>query len=247
MKRYWPFMGAVGVAATVGLYGYVNRDPLYEEPETEEEYLEEGFEYEVEGLEEVEMPVPYATKDTEKGKSQSKRKQTSQNRQRKETKPKNQSSRLSFPQPSGLEETVEEDEEYPSYYIPPEERDSKTVEELKGYFIDALNEEDYRIAESYIDTILNHYDEREREKVQKDHTDIIIKDYEIYLESTIKYCNSFLLDGKNLESLKIKVAQMDVFFFQNSKYNIREEERIYFTNKGEVAIKAVEYCDYNWP
>ncbi len=248
MKKYWPVMGAIGVAATLGSYFYVSRDPLYDEPESEEEFVEEEIVYEAElPEEEIEMPPSYTPKKAEKEKP--KRKKNSQNNHRKETQPRKQSYHQTLPQTSSLEETVEEEnEERPSYDLPQEERIKLGVKEIDGYFYKALEADDFKVAESYISNkqrlfqgIISEQD------IYAGHLNSIVVRYNKYLSNVIENCNKY-----DFDSLFRKVTWMNLIMANNQEifsphFNPHKEpdrELHYYEiiQKGNQALEAIEYC-----
>jgi len=160
MKQYWPIMGAVGLAATVGLYAYVSRDPLYEEQETEE-FTEEEQGYEAE-LPDEEIPAPYTPK-VKKEKNQIKNKQNSPKYDKKEIIPRAQIYHPSSPKSSRLE-------------------DFEFRYRARKYFDEALEAKDYKIAETYIDDL--------PEDIKKDLLCQIVVSYSNYLTSVSKNCET---------------------------------------------------------
>ena len=248
MKRYWPIMGAVGVAATVGLYGYVNRDPLYEEPETEE-FLEEETEYEVEVPEEgVEIPVPYAPKATKEKKSENSPKY----HEKEETKPHIPS----LPKPS-LEETLEEEQPYD---LPSEKRIALTtnwtlgnvksrMEELEKNYQTALGAYDFKVAASYI-ADFQRFMEAEKtikpgayQKIENDLAYHIATEYDSYLSGVIDNCNRHSFD-----STFRKVMWTNIFLAEHSEIfspdYVEQSNLANFLKKGNQALEAVEYCKH---
>lgn len=264
MKRYWPLFGAVGIASTIGLYGYVSRDPLYEEPETEEEFFEEEIEYGAE-LPEEEIPVPkYTTKKIEKEKIQTKRKQKHPDKDNKETKPKNMTYYPSLPK-SSLEEALEEEnEERPWYDLPAEKREALTSnwtlenlgdksEELGNHYREALKAYDFKVAASYIadlSYIVNLSSIAEPEKyVHPESYDRIRADlayhiatvYDDYLSEVIANCN-----GHSFDSVFRKVMWMNLFLAEHQEIfasdYIREFNLETFVEKGNGALDSIKYC-----
>jgi len=242
MKRYWPFMGAVGVAATIGLYAYVNRDPLYEEPETEEEYLEEGSEYEAE-LPEEEIPAPYTTKNTkEKDQTQRKQKQNKYDQKENKSNPYNRSS----PKPSGLEETLE-DEERLWYDLPTEKREFQSWEELGKYVNAALEAHDYKVAESYMQYAEKFVEPKTPENYKdqkKAMSYVIISRYNEYLNEVITNCRN-----QSYESIFRKVMWMNFFATEHDQifpiYDPETEKNLDLVSlfeKGNEALDSLKYC-----
>ena len=232
-------MGAAGVAATLGLYAYVNRDPLYEEPETEE-FLEEVPEYE-EALPEDEIPVPHTAKKTEKEKNQIKRKQNSQKDYQKEIKPRNQAYNPTLPKVSGLEEVVEE--ERPWYDLPKEKREALTItnnsiedfgrnmDELFKHFFASLEAYDFKVAASYIDDLQCNPCINE-----------ITAQYNAYLSDVIENCHR-----QDFNSVFRKIMWMNLFLAEKQDILtiVSYDEGFnlaLFIKKGNQALEAIEYC-----
>ena len=245
MKRYWPIMGAVGVAATVGLYGYVSRDPLYEEPE---EFLEGETENEVELPEEL---VPYEDSKIEK---KNQPKQISPKYDKKEETQRNRPYRPLLPKSSGLEDALEGEEEYPWYYIPPEERGDLTLEELDRYMSEAREANDFKVALSYIKDFQKITESRRiaagstnQEAVTAVGNDLtygIVFDYDEYLTKVIKNCKTH-----DYNSVYSKVWSMNFFLaahpnpemFTNDRY-VKRLDLDALIYKGTLALGVVESC-----
>lgn len=245
MKQYWPYMRAVGVAATLGLYAYVNRDPLYDGPETEEEFFEEETEYETE-LPKEEIPVPYITPKTNKKVEQKPKKSPNQ----RET-IRNQPYRPSIPKSSGLEKTVEEEnEERPSYDLLQEERDKLTVRQLLDYWDESLNNLDYKVAETYSSDLKKRYELIGKKSL---FDECYISDsYDYNLSDMIKNCKRY-----DYNSVFRKIMWMNIFFipkYEKSIPNceigvsgdgpryIKKFDPILLIQKGNQALEAIEYC-----
>lgn len=252
MKKYWPFMGAVGVVAAIGLYAYVSRNYFYKEQETEE-FVEEEIEYEEElPEEEVEKFVPYnSARSTEKEKTNSKK------YYEKEEKTGNRAYNPSIPKSLGLEETVEEEEK--EYDLPPEKRIALTtnwnlenvkdrMEELEKYYQESLDADDFKVAALYI-TDFQRFMEAERyskpeayQKIEDDLTYHIATKYNSYLSEVIENCNKHSFD-----SVFRKVMWMNVFLAEHQNQftqdiSGKEPSLANFTQKGNQALEAIEYC-----
>lgn len=257
MKRYWPFMGAVGIAATVGLCTYVSRDPLYEEPETEE-FLEDEPEHEAE-LHDDKIPVPYDSQSpAAKEKKQIKEKPNSPKYRKKEEKPPKLPSQPSSPKSSDLENAVEDAQEFPSYYIPPEERDYSKEEFRKGFF-GAIRAREYKVAETYFADVQKYFNTQDQEYIKAVKNFLLCQiavDYHDYLSDVIK-CRE-----QDAYSVLRKVIWMDSFLNQYkddlitrcttrdgieknppgySEYSI-EITADYLKQKGEKALEKVINC-----
>jgi len=243
MKKYWPIMGTVGLAAMVGSYAYVNHDPLYQESETEG-FLEEEIEYEVELPEEKETPAPHTTKKKEK-----KQKQNRYNG--KETK-SNQPYHSTLPRPSQLEQAAEEDEERPPYDLPQEERDKLTDRQLLDYWGESLNNLDYKVAETYSSDLKKRYESRGKESGWDECN--ISDTYDRDLSDMIENCKKY-----DYNSVFRKVMWMNVFFmpkyeksipnceihvYGDGPYHIKKFDPITLINKGNQALEAIEYCKH---
>ena len=266
MKKYWPLMGAAGIVATLGLYRYVSRDPIYEEQETEE-FVEEEMEYEIK-LPAEEISRPYnAPKDKQAPKDKEKitPEKTKQNSpinspiNRKETITRHQPYAPSLPKSSDLEDTLEdtseEDEkEYPSYYIPPEERDSQfPYYRAEKYFDEALEAKDYKIAEMYIDDILSVSDNQK--KTKRALLCEMVVDYLNYCISVKKNCEtqdpySVLLKvlsmnailNKYEEDISCKVFEVLDIINDNVSGNVRILEADEVRSEGEKSLQKVIQC-----
>lgn len=245
MKKDWPFIGAVGIAAAIGLYAYINRGLFYEKPETEE-FVEEEIEYKEELPEEEEIPAPYTTEKTEE-KKQIKEKQYSSKDTKTKTKLRNRPLNFpSLPEHSGLEEIVE-DEERPWYDLPAEKREFKTWEELGNYFNAALDAKDYKVAESYMQYAEQFVEPKTTQNIEdqkKAITHVIISRYNEFLNEIIGNCKN-----QDYDSLFRKVMWMNFFATEHEQaFPIVDPETRKDLNltvlyqKGNQALESVEYC-----
>lgn len=245
MKGYWPVMGVVGIVATVGLYAYVSRDPLYEESETKEFLEEEVTEYEAE-LPEDEIPVPYVQKAEEV--NPIKKRQNHSEKTKKKITPQNQPYHPSFPQSSGLEDAIEEDEEERAWYdLPPEERNFKNLGEVAEYFNAALDARDYKVAESYIQNFLKFVEPKTPERYQEQkgiRGSIIVANYNEYLNDIIKNCKDY-----NYDSVFRKVMWMNFFAAEYEEifpiYDPQTKKTlnlVALSQKGTEALDSLQYC-----
>ena len=241
MKRYWPYRGVVGLAAALGLYAYVNHDPLYEEPETEEFLEEDTPEYESQ-LPADEITIPHAPK-IKKEKNQLKNKQNPQKYNQKETTPRNQTYHPQFPKSLNLEDIIEEREK-PWYDLPPEEM---SPEELLDYYNTALNEEDFKVALEYMLELKKHYygSNFQERKYKVEGLDCgIVFSYDKYLSNVVENCKKYGFD-----SVFNKVNFMNVFFLSNYEHfencNTKKKKDYVYPKPNELVekgTKALEYC-----
>lgn len=243
MKRYKGIIGAVGIAASLGLFAYVSHDAVYEESETEEFYEEEP-EYAPELPADEVLPtrknnIPESKKEekTLKERDYSKNKLKEITPEKKEITPKNLTSHPFFLKPSSLEEALEEEEERPEYDLGSEERNTKTKKELETYFFNALEANDFKVAESYLGDL---------ELRNPELPVYVVSAYNSYLDKIIENCK-----GYDLDSVFRKVMWMNFFIIEHQKtvpfYVSRSEQldRIDQTmlfDKGNQALEAVEYC-----
>ena len=256
MKRYWPFMGAVGVAATIGLYAYVNRDPLYEEPETEE-FLEEETEYEAEvpDNEITGIPAPYTTPKATKNKEKTIPRSEPSQKYQQEQKTR-RPYHPSFPRSSGLEETLEEEQPYD---LPSEKRIALTtnwtlenvrsrMEELEKNYQAALDVYDFKVAASYI-VDFQRFMEAEKntkpeayQKIENDLAYHMTTKYDSYLSEAIEDCSKH-----DFGSVYAKVMWMNIFLVEHpeifSPDYVEKSNLAAFLQKGNQALDAIEYCN----
>lgn len=251
MKRYKPLIGAVSLAATLGLYAPVNHDPLSQEPQQFMGEQEHGSEYEA-GLLEEEIKEASVSRDSAKIRKEEKIAQIQPNspkHDQKQKNPQDRSHRTLLPQPQGLDDVVEEEaEERPPYDLSPEEREQLTYSQLIRYGIEALSNQDYKVAETYSSDLKKHHEGKQHIF----HECFIGLRYDDDLSDMIEHCTKY-----DYDSVFRKVMWMNVFFIpkyensldcettifvDSSSYIVKRINPGLLIQKGNQALEAIEYC-----
>ena len=251
MKRYKPLIGVFGLAAIVGLYTTVNRTSLYKGPETEE-FLEEETEPEVESPEEEmqEAPLPYHPPKVKREEKNIPRPQpNSLKYDQKQKRSQHQLPKNPFPLPQRLDDFVQEEaEEKPSYDLSTEEREKLTVQQLLMYGGLALQNLDYKVAETYSSDLKKRYG---NEKYLFDECHIS-EAYDRDLTDMVENCKKY-----DYDSVFRKVMWMNIFFIPKYEQNIldckidvsgdgstyiKRLDQVSLVQKGNQALEAIEYC-----
>ena len=242
MKRYWPIVGAVGVAATLGLYAYMNHSPTQKNDRSQLEDIVENRE----GTSPSEEPNQSTEPKTYPESNQRRNKHYSEKKTEKQhqaatpkLKPKRE-----FPKiPNYPKDENEEEEERASYDLPKEKREALTtttnsienfgsnMDELFKHFEASLDAYDFKVAASYIDDL----------QCNPCITDITTK-YNAYLSDVIENCHRH-----DFNSVFRKIMWMNLFLAekqdiltkvsQNEGFNLA-----LFIKKGNQALETIEYC-----
>ncbi len=256
MTRNWHVIGAVGFAAAL-MYTYVNRVMTRVEKANEglktlgEMYVPKKLE----SLEDI-LPKHYPLPtDEDKAKGIKEETKTRQGPaklyQKKEETLKNRAGRLPLPRyPDSAETITEEDKERRWYDLSAEERELETREDMIHNFNSALEEGDYKAAESYIKNLIDDSADLDetRQELKRALSSAIISNYNIYLDKIIEDCDSY-----DYDSVFRKVMWVNFFAAENeeifpisipfSDYDPEKDlDLMALLEKGDRVLSIVEDC-----
>ncbi len=251
MKHWWKVLGIVPIIG--GIYYACNTPETKKDPSLEETVEDKRDS----SLKENQRASKKRQKETPKHHPQEEARTDIHWYQKQKKKELPQNAHPQRPTPVMPKYALPEDdtpEEYPSYYIPPEERKSNSVGELMMSFDEAIKARDYKIAETYIEDILNFIrppDEEWRKAWYQKFMCTILADYDQYLSSIIENCK-----GQDAYSVLSKVIWMKSFLnqYQNTYPNTignycfskGEETKIIDPDdlaiKGKLALDSVINC-----
>ena len=155
----------------------------------------------------------------------------------------------------------DEEEERPWYDLPEEERNFQSREEVLEYYDEALNANDYTVAETYIKDILQFYPEHERGYQASSLATSIISHYREYVRDIsfkmLYYSSSYLrnyCESLDYNSTYRKVLWMDFFLINHqdvfpirSPFDGDRDDLTTLIERGERTLEAVTYCHEELP